>query len=78
MRAITTATTRSIMSRREGDNELMRCLVSKGADVQAVSRRGQTTADRANGPCQRTSPYTETIALLEKLGSKNNHNCVGC
>lgn len=61
-----------------GDNELILYLVSKGADVKAVSRRGQTTADMSNGPYQRTSPYPETIALLEKLGSKNNHNCVGC
>lgn len=61
-----------------GDNELIRYLVSKGADVKAVSRRGQTTADMANGPYQRTSPYPATIALLEGLGSKNNHNCVGC
>jgi ankyrin repeat protein len=61
-----------------GDNELIRYLVSKGADVKAVSRRGQTTADMANGPYQRTSPYPDTIALLEGLGSKNNHNCVGC
>jgi ankyrin repeat protein len=61
-----------------GDNELIQYLVSKGADVTAVSRRGQTTADMANGPYQRTSPYPPTIALLESLGSKNNHNCVGC
>jgi ankyrin repeat protein len=61
-----------------GDNELIRYLVSKGADVKAISRRGQTTADMANGPYQRTSPYPETIALLESLGSKNNHKCVGC
>jgi ankyrin repeat protein len=61
-----------------GDNELIQYLVSKGADVKAVSRRGQTTADMANGPYQRTSPYPATIALLEGLGSKNNHNCVGC
>jgi uncharacterized protein len=61
-----------------GDNELILYLVSKGADVKAVSRRGQTTADMANGPYQRTSPYPETVKLLEGLGSKNNHNCVGC
>ena len=61
-----------------GDSELIRYLVSKGADVKAVSRRGQTTADMANGPYQRTSPYPDTIALLESLGSKNNHKCVGC
>ena len=31
-------------------------LVSKGADVTAVARSGQTTADMANGPVQRVSP----------------------
>jgi uncharacterized protein len=61
-----------------GDNELILYLVSKGADVTAVSRRGQTTADMANGPQQRISPFPETIALLEKLGAKNNHRCLSC
>jgi ankyrin repeat protein len=61
-----------------GDNAAIRYLVDKGADVTVVSRRGQTTADMANGPYQRTTPYPETIALLEKLGSKNNHKCVSC
>jgi len=53
-------------------------LVSKGADVTVVSRRGQTVADMANGPYQRTSPYPLTVKLLEALGSKNNHKCVTC
>ena len=61
-----------------GDNKLIEYLVSKGADVMAVSRRGQTTADMANGPTQRIPPFLETIALLEKLGSKNNHKCKSC
>jgi uncharacterized protein len=61
-----------------GDNELIEYLVSKGGDVTAVSRRGQTTADMANGPVQRISPFPETVALLEKLGSKNNHRCLSC
>jgi uncharacterized protein len=61
-----------------GDNAAIRYLVSKGADVKVVSRRGQTTADMANGPYQRTTPYPETVALLESLGSKNNHKCVLC
>ena len=61
-----------------GDNELILYLVEQGADVTAVSRRGQTTADMANGPVQRVSPIPETVALLERLGSKNNHNCVSC
>ena len=36
--------------------DLMTLLIEKGADVTAVSRRGQTTADMANGPVQRISP----------------------
>jgi ankyrin repeat protein len=61
-----------------GDNEMIQYLVSKGADVTAVNREGQTTADMANGPVQRTQPYPETVALLMKLGSKNNNKCVSC
>ena len=61
-----------------GDNEMILYLVSKGADVKAVNRMGQTTVDMANGPVQRTQPYPETIKLLEGLGAKNNHRCVSC
>lgn len=61
-----------------GDNELIEYLVSQGADVTLVSRRGQTTVDMANGPVQRISPFPATIELLESLGAINNHNCVGC
>ena len=61
-----------------GDNDLIQYLVSKGADVKAVSRRGQTTADMANGPVQRIPPFLETVALLENMGSKNNHKCRSC
>ena len=53
-------------------------LVAHGADVTAVNRMGQTTADMSNGPVQRTQPYPETIKLLERLGAKNNHKCVSC
>ena len=61
-----------------GDNEMILYLVSKGADPKVVNREGQTTADMANGPIQRTQPYPETVALLMKLGSKNNNKCVSC
>ncbi len=61
-----------------GDNDMIRYLVSKGADVKAVARSGQTTADMANGPVQRISPYLDTVALLESLGSKNNRKCMSC
>jgi ankyrin repeat protein len=61
-----------------GDNEMILYLVSKGADVMAVSRRDQTTADMANGPVSRISPFPETIELLMKLGAKNNNRCQSC
>ena len=58
-----------------GDNEMILYLVSKGADVKAVNRSGETTLDMANGPVQRIQPFPETIALLAKLGAKNNNRC---
>ena len=61
-----------------GDNEMIEYLVAHGADPRAVSRDGHTTVDMANGPVQRLRPFPETIALLEKLGAKNQHRCVSC
>jgi ankyrin repeat protein len=61
-----------------GDVEMILYLVSKGADVKAVNREGQTTADMANGPVQRTQPYPEALELLVKLGAKNSNKCVSC
>ena len=61
-----------------GDNELVKFLVEKGADVTVVSRKGQTTADMANGPIQRLSPFPATIDLLVGYGAINNNNCVSC
>ena len=61
-----------------GDNESILYLVSKGADVTRLNREGHTVADMANGPVQRVQPFPQTLALLEKLGSKNNHKCVSC
>ena len=61
-----------------GDNDAVKYLVSKGADVRAVNRAGQTTADMANSPEQRTQPFPDTLALLESLGATNNHNCRAC
>ena len=61
-----------------GDNETIVYLVSKGADPRAVNRAGQTTVDMANGAVQRVQPFPETIALLEKMGAKNNHRCLSC
>ena len=61
-----------------GDVERIRYLVSKGADITAVNREGQTTADMANGPVQRIQPFPEALDLLVSLGATNNHKCVSC
>ena len=65
-------------SAARGDSETVLYLVNQGADVTLISRRGQTTADMANSPEQRAQPHPSTVALLEKLGSKNNHQCKSC
>jgi hypothetical protein len=57
---------------------MIQYLVSKGANVKAVNREGRTTADMANGPVQRIQPWPDALALLEKLGAKNNHHCKSC
>ena len=61
-----------------GDNETILYLVRSGADVELISRSGQTTADLANSPEQRAQPHIVTVVLLEKLGSRNNHQCRSC
>ncbi len=61
-----------------GDFEMVLYLVLAGADPTALSRKGQTTADMANGPVQRIQPFPKAVKLLELLGAKNNHNCVSC
>jgi ankyrin repeat protein len=61
-----------------GDVELINYLVEHGADVTVLTRKGETTADMANGPVQRVTVFPAVVALLESLGSKNNHNCISC
>ena len=61
-----------------GDNRMILYLVSKGADIKAVNRKGQTVADMANGPYQRIQPFPQTIALLQRLGARIEHKCVSC
>ncbi len=58
-----------------GDNEMINYLVSKGAKVDAKSKAGDSAADMANGPTRFGQPHPESVALLEKLGSPNSHNC---
>jgi len=58
-----------------GNNEMVNYLVSKGAKVDVKSKAGDSAADMANGPTRFGQPHLETVALLEKLGSPNSHNC---
>jgi uncharacterized protein len=61
-----------------GDNEMILYLISKGANVKVVNREGNNIADMANGPVQRIEPFPQTLALLEKMGVKNQNKCVSC
>jgi ankyrin repeat protein len=61
-----------------GDVPMIEYLVSKGADVKALNRAGETTADMANSPVSRIEPYPDAIALLVKLGARNNGKCKAC
>ena len=61
-----------------GHNEMVQFLFDKGANVKAVSERGETVADMANGPRQRIQPFPETIALLLSMGSPFSEKCVSC
>lgn len=74
-----------------GNNELVKYLVAKGADVHAKSHgiiqqegqtvfqapagAGDTVADMANGPRTHGIQHPDTVVLLESLGSANSHNC---
>ena len=61
-----------------GDTEMVLYLVEQGADVKAVNRFGQTTADMANSPFWGVAPFPDLVKLLESLGSVNNHDCQSC
>jgi ankyrin repeat protein len=58
-----------------GNNDMVNYLVSKGAKADVKTRAGDSAADMANGPTRFGQPHLETVALLEKLGSPNSHNC---
>ena len=61
-----------------GNNDVIKYLVEKGADPKLIGYSGLTAADLANGPADGTSPYPETVALLESMGVVNHHLCVFC
>jgi ankyrin repeat protein len=58
-----------------GDNAMVNYLTSKGAKTNVKSKQGDSVADMANGPTRFGQPHLATVALLEKLGSPNSHNC---
>jgi len=58
-----------------GNDDLIRFMVSKGADVTVVAKDKNTVVDMANGPFPHSLLHPETIALLEGLGAKNSNNC---
>lgn len=73
-----------------GDNEAVKYLVGKGANVKARAKgrlggtqgaeevpegTGDTVADMANGPREKSLLHPETVKLVESLGSENSHDC---
>ena len=55
-----------------GGNDLIEYLVSKGADLSAVSRLGQSVADLprgGNGGYFNRPAYPETVELLQRMGA---------
>ena len=58
-----------------GDNEMVEYLVSHGAGVDAIDRRGNSPADMAFGPSRFFIPKPETVELLVRLGSPFQDKC---
>ena len=58
-----------------GDDEMVRLLVDRGADVTAVNRDGNSPADMAFGPSRFFIPKPDTANLLVGLGSPFQNNC---
>jgi len=70
-----------------GDNETIKYLVAKGANVKARSKirldlvtdepegTGETVADMANGPREKAMLFPETVKYLESLGSEFSDAC---
>jgi len=58
-----------------GDLKVIQYLVDHGADVKAKDKAGDTVADLANGPFEKSQLHPDAVALLVKLGSTNSNNC---
>lgn len=58
-----------------GDLTMIQYLVDMGAKTNVKTKAGDSPADYANGPFEKSLPVPEAVALLEKLGSPNSNNC---
>ena len=58
-----------------GDLDVIQYLVDQGAKTAVKTKAGDYPADSANGPFEKSLPNPQAVALLEKLGSPNSHNC---
>jgi ankyrin repeat protein len=58
-----------------GDLKNIQFLVDHGAKIDAKTKAGDTVADLANGPFEKSLPNPDAVALLVKLGSVNSNNC---
>ena len=58
-----------------GNLDVIHYLVGLGADLNAKAKNGNTVADMANGPWEKSLPQPDAVALLVKLGAESPHNC---
>lgn len=58
-----------------GDLQLIKFLVANGAQVNAKSKSGDSVADYANGPFEKSLPQPAAVALLVSLGAVAPTNC---
>lgn len=58
-----------------GDLTIIHYFVDHGADIHAKTKAGDTVADLANGPFEKSLPNKDATALLVSLGSVNSNNC---
>jgi ankyrin repeat protein len=58
-----------------GDLPIIQYLVDHGARPDVKSKAGDTPADSANGPFEKSLPQPQAVALLVKLGAPEPTNC---
>jgi ankyrin repeat protein len=58
-----------------GDLKVIQYLVDHGANVNTKTKGGDSAADMANGPFEKSQLQPEAVALLVKLGSVVPDNC---